>query len=67
MPLLSPKFYGHRSTEINEDNFKLPGRGTVVCMMALSPGTLGRDISANRNLSPLKASSGPVPTEIVCL
>ena len=66
-PILSSKFYGHSSTEIYQDNLNLPGRGTVVCMTALSPGTLGRDISANRNLSPLKASSGPVPTEIVCL
>lgn len=44
-----------------------PGNKTVVCRMALSPGTLGNDISANINRSPRKASSGPVHSEIVCL
>lgn len=44
-----------------------PGNGTFVCRMALLPETLGNDISAYKKRSPLKASSGPVPSDMVCL
>lgn len=61
------QLYITRSEKKKSTLVNVPGNATVVCRMALSPGTLGNDISANIKRSPRKASSGPVHSDMVCL